>query len=63
MKVESTLTIINKLGLHARAATHLVKLAASFEATITIEKDDKCVSADSVLGLMLLEGMIGCILC
>lgn len=55
-KAERTLTITNKLGLHARAATELVKLAASFSATIMLHKDGKSASADSVLGLMMLEG-------
>jgi len=34
MRVEKTLTIVNKLGLHARAATQLVQLANQFDAEI-----------------------------
>ncbi|WP_338294794.1 HPr family phosphocarrier protein [Planctobacterium marinum] len=56
MRIEKELTIINKLGLHARAATELVKLATSFSADILVQKDGKSVSANSVLGLMMLEG-------
>lgn len=55
-RIEKQLTIINKLGLHARAATELVKLATSFSAKILVQKDGKSVSANSVLGLMMLEG-------
>lgn len=55
-RIEKELTIINKLGLHARAATELVKLATSFSADILVQKDGKSVSANSVLGLMMLEG-------
>jgi len=59
MKVEKTLTIINKLGLHARAATQLAKLAQTFQADITIIQGDKSASAASVLGLMMLESSQG----
>lgn len=59
MKVEKTLTIINKLGLHARAATQLAKLAQTFQAEITIIQGDKSASAASVLGLMMLESSQG----
>lgn len=55
-RIEQDLVITNKLGLHARAATELVKLAASFSADIMLHKDGKSASADSVLGLMMLEG-------
>lgn len=59
MRVEKQLTIVNKLGLHARAATKLVTLANQFEATITIIKDDKSADASSVLGLMMFESHQG----
>ncbi|XOV80636.1 MAG: HPr family phosphocarrier protein [Aestuariibacter sp.] len=55
-QVKRTLTISNKLGLHARAATQLVQLANTFSAEITLLKDGKSASAQSVLGLMMLEG-------
>ncbi|MBE1299815.1 MAG: HPr family phosphocarrier protein [Alteromonadaceae bacterium] len=56
MEIRKTLTILNKLGLHARAATQLVKLAQSYQSEIHLERDGKNASADSVLGLMMLEG-------
>lgn len=59
MRIEKRLLIVNKLGLHARAATQLVKLANQFDAKVTIEQDNKQASANSVLGLMMLESSQG----
>lgn len=56
---EKTVLIVNKLGLHARAATQLVQLTNKFDAEITIHQGDKQASANSVLGLMMLEGNQG----
>lgn len=58
-RLEKKLVIINKLGLHARAATQLVQLANNFAATVTLYQGDKQASANSVLGLMMLEGNQG----
>jgi phosphocarrier protein NPr len=58
-RLEKTLVIINKLGLHARAATELVKLANQFDATVTLYQGGKSASAKSVLGLMMLESHQG----
>ena len=59
MRLEKNLTIVNKLGLHARAATQLVQLAQQFKAEITLIQGDKTASAASVLGLMMLESYQG----
>lgn len=59
MRLEKTLLIVNKLGLHARAATQLVKLANQFDAEITLQQGEKKASANSVLGLMMLESYQG----
>ena len=48
------LEIINRLGLHARAAALLVQTVAPFEAEITVSKDDQTVNGKSILGLMML---------
>lgn len=56
---EKTLIIVNKLGLHARAATQLVQLTNKFDAKITLHQGDKQTSANSVLGLMMLESHQG----
>ncbi|WP_218310193.1 HPr family phosphocarrier protein [Alteromonas antoniana] len=59
MRASKTVTIVNKLGLHARAATQLVQVANKFDATVTLLKGDKEADANSVLGLMMLESHQG----
>lgn len=59
MRIEQEVTIVNKLGLHARAATQLVQLANQFNASITLHKEQKTADANSVLGLMMLESHQG----
>lgn len=53
------LDIINKLGLHARAAAKLVKLSSSFESNIDIEKDGQRVNSKSIMGVMMLAASCG----
>jgi phosphotransferase system HPr (HPr) family protein len=53
---QKKITIINKLGLHARAATKLAQLSSQFEAKITIELEENQADASSIMGLMLLAG-------
>ncbi|PID62742.1 MAG: phosphocarrier protein HPr [Gammaproteobacteria bacterium] len=56
---ERQLEIINKLGLHARAASRLVKLAGRFESSVDIEKDGQRVNAKSIMGVMMLAAGCG----
>jgi len=49
-------TICNKLGLHARAATKLAQLSQNFSAQITLELTGKEADASSIMALMLLAG-------
>ncbi|RUO42849.1 HPr family phosphocarrier protein [Aliidiomarina taiwanensis] len=58
-EIRRTLTIRNKLGLHARAATKLAKLSHEFAATIHVRQGDKEVDASSVMGLLLLASQQG----
>lgn len=58
-KLERRVTIVNQLGLHARAATKLAVLAAGFDARITLFQGSKQASAASVLGLLMLESAMG----
>lgn len=51
--------IINKLGLHARAAAKLVKVASAFEADIEVERDGHKVNAKSIMGVMMLAASQG----
>lgn len=52
--IESKLQIINRLGLHARAAAKLVHTAAAFESQVTLIKGDEEVDAKSILGILQL---------
>jgi phosphocarrier protein len=46
--------VVNRRGLHARAAAKLVTLAERFSATVEVAKDGQAVSARSIMGLMML---------
>jgi phosphocarrier protein HPr len=52
--ISREITIINKLGLHARAAARFVSLASSFESNIRVTKDGKTVNGKSIMGVMML---------
>ena len=54
-----SLTIINKLGLHARAASKLSGLAEKFSSDITIEKDGRIIDAKSIMQIMMLAASKG----
>ncbi len=51
--------IINKLGLHLRAATKLVQLASEFEAAITITCNDQTADAKSIMDVLMLAAIVG----
>ena len=52
--------IVNERGLHARASAKFVKLAATFDAEVTVSKDGATVDARSIMGLMMLAAGPGC---
>lgn len=52
-------TIVNRRGLHARAAARFVKVAEQFAADVQVAKDDMLVSATSIMGLMMLAAAAG----
>ncbi len=56
------ITIINKLGLHARAASKLVSCASQFESEVLIEKEGNQVNAKSIMGVMMLAAAKGVLL-
>ena len=56
------LTIVNKLGLHARAAAKLVNVASGFESEITIKRGRQKVNAKSIMGVMMLAAAKGVII-
>ena len=49
-----SITIINKLGLHARAAARLVQVASKYDCDITISLHGKKVNGKSIMGIMML---------
>jgi phosphocarrier protein HPr len=53
------LTLINKLGLHARAAAKFVNLASGFESEVTISRNGKTVNGKSIMGVMMLAASCG----
>ena len=58
-EVRRTFKIVNRLGLHARPASALVKLAAGFNAEIYVEKEGQRARSTSVIELLLLCGQPG----
>ena len=57
---DRTVTIVNKLGLHARAAAKFVTLAASFASDIKIARNGQQVNGKSIMGVMMLAASRGC---
>lgn len=57
--IETKVEIINRLGLHARAAAKLVHTAGSFTSDVVISKDGEEVDAKSILGILQLGAAIG----
>jgi phosphocarrier protein HPr len=58
-RVSKELTVINKLGIHARPAALFVKVAAKFQSEITVEKDGEQINGKSIMGLMMLAAAQG----
>ena len=54
-----TAAILNKRGMHARAAAKFVKIAGAFEADITVSRKGQTVSGNSIMGLMMLAASTG----
>lgn len=59
MTAEGTFEVVNKLGLHARAASRLVQLASSYPCEILLRRERQEVNAKSVMGVLLLCGAKG----
>jgi len=53
-KAEKEITIVNRLGLHARPAALFVKVASRFRAEVWVKKDNDEVNGKSIMGLMML---------
>ena len=57
--LKSDLTIVNKLGLHARAAVKLVELASGFASDVILVRGNKRVNGKSIMGVMMLAAAQG----
>jgi phosphotransferase system HPr (HPr) family protein len=60
--ISKNFTILNKLGLHARAAAKLVALSNNFESEIILVKDNKSADARSIMKLLMLSASKGSVL-
>ena len=52
--LEKEVTIVNKLGLHARAAAKLVNTASAYSAEVTLSRNGQQVNGKSIMGVMML---------
>lgn len=57
--IKTTVTISNKLGLHARASAKLTKLAGSFPCEVWMARGERRINAKSIMGVMMLAAGIG----
>lgn len=61
--IKTNTLIINKLGLHARAASKLVTTASSFSSNIRIGRESQMADAKSIMAVMMLAASKGTELC
>jgi len=61
-RIEAQVTIVNRLGLHARPAMTFVDLASTFGCDITVRKDDTEVDGKSIMQMMMLAAAQGSVL-
>ena len=59
LMIQRELTIINRLGMHARAAAKFVSLASQFDSEIELEKGNRRVNGKSIMGVMMLAASRG----
>ena len=57
--IQSTISISNKLGLHARASAKLTKLAGTYASEIHLSRNGRRVNAKSIMGVMMLAAGMG----
>jgi phosphocarrier protein len=58
-KTTRELTILNRLGLHARPSAMFVKVCSRFKSDVWVEKDGEQVNGKSIMGLMMLAAGLG----
>ncbi len=57
--IKTTVTISNRLGLHARASAKLTKLAGGFKSDVFMSRNGRRVNAKSIMGVMMLAAGLG----
>ena len=57
--IKASITISNKLGLHARASAKLTKLATGFRSEVFMSRNGRRVNAKSIMGVMMLAAGLG----
>ena len=57
--VESTVEVVNVLGLHARAAARFVRAATKYQSKVTVAKDGTTTDGKSILGILFLAACVG----
>ena len=60
--IERQVTVVNSLGLHARPAAQLVRLASTFASDVELVKDGVPVNSKSIMGVMMLAAECGSVL-
>ena len=63
MTVNAEFRLVNRLGLHARAAAQLVQTDNRFKADVMVAKDGEEVNGKSIMGLLMLAAPVGSLLC
>jgi phosphocarrier protein len=57
--VEKKVTVLNKMGLHARPSSKLVQKAAAFKSDVHIRRDNQVINGKSIMGVMMLAAAQG----
>ena len=57
--IKTSISISNKLGLHARASAKLTKLAGGFQSDVFMTRNSRRVNAKSIMGVMMLAAGLG----
>jgi phosphocarrier protein len=59
---EIQITLINKLGLHARASAKFVSTASRFQSQLEVMKDQQIINGKSIMSVMMLAAKLGTVL-
>ena len=57
--ISQSVTVTNRLGMHARAAARFVHMAASFQSTVKVARENRVMDGKSIMGILLLAAAKG----